>query len=57
MSKILTKTLTYRIMSTTVTMGITWLVTGSTAAAGGVGILDAVTKSALYSLHEMLWRS
>jgi uncharacterized membrane protein len=54
--KLLTKTLTYRAISTTATVAIAWIMTGNLPTAGGIGALDFGAKSVLYALHELFWR-
>lgn len=49
------KTITHRVLSSILTLGLVFLVTGSFAIAGIVGLIDAVLKSMLYYFHERLW--
>ena len=52
---ILIKTLTWRVIATTVTASLVLLWTGSLPAAGAIGITDALIKVVLYYLHEKLY--
>jgi len=49
------KTITWRIIATTTTMGFTWLVTKDWAIATSVGAFNVFAKSILYYLHERMW--
>jgi uncharacterized membrane protein len=49
------KTITWRIIATTITVGFTWLVTRDWSIATSVGAFNVFTKSILYYLHERLW--
>jgi len=49
------KTLSWRIVASTDTFLLTWLVTGSTAAGLTVSGLEVITKLILYYFHERTW--
>lgn len=49
------KTLTWRVVATTTTVLITWMVTGSIEAGAVVGGFEAVAKMFLYYGHERIW--
>lgn len=51
----LVKALTYRIICSTETFLITWLVTGSWKAGGVVSGTLLFTKVGTYFIHERLW--
>jgi uncharacterized membrane protein len=49
------KTITWTVLSFTITTLIGWAVTGSVAIGLSVGILDRIFKMAIYFAHERLW--
>jgi uncharacterized membrane protein len=49
------KTITFRVLATLVTMAIVYMMTGDLALMSTVGVLDTVSKLALYYLHERGW--
>ena len=51
----LAKTITWRIIGTLDTMGLSWIITGSPTMALKIGALEVCTKMALYFLHERVW--
>ena len=51
----LIKTATWRVISTGITTAGVFLVTGSAAFAGAVGVIDAAVKTTAYYLHEHFW--
>jgi uncharacterized membrane protein len=54
----LAKTLTWRVLATTDTFLIAWLITGKVDLAAGIaGIagIEVLTKMILYYWHERLW--
>tara|TARA_Y100000310_G_C20282105_1_gene623097 strand:- start:101 stop:301 length:201 start_codon:yes stop_codon:yes gene_type:complete len=51
----LAKTITWRLLATSITVLLTWFVTNDISAATGVGLLDIVVKMALYYMHERVW--
>ena len=53
--RILAKALTFRVLTTAVTMFIVFILTGSLHVALGIGILDAVLRFVLYFIHEKAW--
>lgn len=50
------KTITYRILGTSVTFGIGFISTGSLDIAVALGFSDLILKPLLYFVHERLWR-
>lgn len=50
------KTITYRILGTSVTFGIGYLSTGNINVATALGFSDLILKPIVYFLHERLWR-
>jgi len=46
------KALTWRAIATTKTMTLVYIFTGEAELSLGVGLLDVITKLALYFLHE-----
>ena len=51
----LTKTLTWRIVATTDTFIIAWLITGEWSWAGAIAGMEVITKMFLYYAHERVW--
>ena len=51
----LLKTLSWRIVASTDTFLLTWLVTGSPTAGLTVSGLEVITKMVLYYFHERMW--
>lgn len=49
------KSISFRILATTITMILVYVFTGNIKAMAGVGILDVVSKLALYYIHERVW--
>jgi len=49
------KTLSWRIVASTDTFLLTWLVTGSSTAGLTVSGLEVITKMVLYYFHERTW--
>ena len=49
------KTLTWRILATTDTFVISWIITGEWTLAGGIASIEIATKMYLYYMHERLW--
>jgi uncharacterized membrane protein len=50
------KTITYRILGTSVTFGIGFISTGSFKIASAIGFSDLVIKPIVYFIHERLWK-
>ena len=50
------KTITYRILGTSVTFGIGYLSTGNLSVATTLGFSDLILKPLVYFIHERLWR-
>ena len=51
----LLKTISWRLIASTDTFAITWLVTGSPTAGLTVSLLELCTKMVLYYFHERAW--
>ena len=51
----LLKTLTWRIVATSDTFLIAWLITGKLDWAAGIAGIEVVTKMFLYYFHERIW--
>lgn len=51
----LAKTLTYRIICTTETFVVTWVITGEMWVASSVAIILFFSKLITFYLHERLW--
>ena len=54
-SRSLLKTISWRILASTDTFLLTWLVTGSPTAGLTVSGLEVITKMILYYFHERAW--
>ena len=51
----LAKTLTWRILATSDTFLIAWLITGKIGWAGSIAGVEVITKMILYYAHERAW--
>jgi len=51
----LLKTITWRVLATTDTFLISWIITGSIDWAIGIAGIEVLTKMILYYWHERLW--
>ena len=49
------KTMSWRIVATTTTFVISWIVTGSLLAGGAIASIEFWAKLALYYAHERAW--
>jgi uncharacterized membrane protein len=49
------KTITYRILGTSVTFGIGYITTSSVSVAVTLGFSDLILKPLVYFIHERLW--
>lgn len=49
------KSITWKILATSFTFLITWIITGNLKIGIGVGILDVIIKILLYYFHERIW--
>jgi uncharacterized membrane protein len=53
----LVKTISWRIIGTLDTVLISWLITGTLALAFSIGLIELITKMALYFFHERAWNN
>ncbi len=53
----ITKTITWRVIASTDTLLIGWLLTGSWKIGTGIASIEVLTKVILYYLHERAWYS
>jgi uncharacterized membrane protein len=51
----LLKTLTWRVVATSDTFLIAWLITGKLDWAAGIAGIEIITKMFLYYFHERIW--
>lgn len=51
----LVKTITWRFVGTMDTMMLAWIITGDPLTGMQIGVVEVITKMALYYLHERLW--
>jgi uncharacterized membrane protein len=51
----LVKTISWRILGTSVTFGISWLVTGNFTVAGSIALIQLVLNTIFYFIHERVW--
>ena len=51
----LAKAISYRVLGTLITTGVVLMVTGEPVVAAGVGVADALIKTAAYYAHERAW--
>lgn len=49
------KTITWRVVGTLDTVVLGWIVTGNPVIGLEIGLLELITKMALYFLHERAW--
>jgi len=49
------KTLSWRVIATSIGMGLIYFCTGEAAFSVAFGVADFVIKSAAYYLHERVW--
>lgn len=49
------KAISWRIIGTMDTIGISWLLTGEVRTALAIGSVELITKMALYVGHERIW--
>jgi len=49
------KAISYRVVASLVTAGLVYMVTGQTALALGMGLLDSLVKVGVFFFHERLW--
>ena len=54
--RILLKTITWRIIGSTSTFVISYLVTGQAMIATGIAVLQMIVNTILYYIHEVLWK-
>lgn len=53
--KALAKTLSWRILATSDTFLLAWLITGKTSVASAIAGFEIMTKMILYYAHERAW--
>ena len=51
----LAKALSWRIVGTFDTMAVSWFVTGDPIIGISIGIIEVISKTGLYYLHERAW--
>ena len=51
----ITKTISWRVIGTITTMVISYIITGTLALAFSIGIIELISKMALYYFHERAW--
>lgn len=49
------KAITWRVIASSTTMGIVFLFTGKMLLAGGIGLVESISKMLFYYLHERAW--
>lgn len=49
------KTITWRLTGSTATFGVAYLLTGNATASGSIAILQMLTNTVLYFVHERVW--
>jgi uncharacterized membrane protein len=54
-SRAFAKAVSWRVVGTIDTFLVAWFVTGALHLAGGVALLEILTKVTLYFLHERAW--
>jgi uncharacterized membrane protein len=53
----LVKTLTWRVVGSTSTFLISYIITGQLAVATGIAVMQMMANTILYYLHEVVWNS
>ena len=53
----LIKGLTWRVLATTTTIIVAYIITGETELAFKIGAIEFVAKLAVYYFHERIWQS
>ncbi len=51
----LVKALTWRLIAAAITTAVAWFVTGDTAFAATIGVVDTLLKLGAYYSHERTW--
>ena len=51
------KSISWRIIGTLDTIIISWIITGTLTMAFSIGLVELVTKMALYFFHERIWNN
>lgn len=49
------KTISYRVISTTIGIGVVWCVSGSLKVGTAFGIAELIYKPIQYYIHERVW--
>ena len=55
MPRILLKTLTWRVIGTTSTFAISYVVTGAVGLSSTIAIVQMIVNTVLYYAHEHVW--
>lgn len=55
MPRILLKTLTWRVIGTTSTFAISYVVTGAVGLSSTIAIVQMIVNTVLYYIHEHVW--
>ncbi len=56
-SRSLTKTISWRIVASSITILLVFLFTGNLIISAGIGSLEVLLKTVAYYLHERLWNA
>ena len=51
----LAKTISWRIVASSITVLIVFLFTGNVVVSAGVGSLELISKTVVYYIHERIW--
>ena len=49
------KALSWRVIGTLDTMAVSWFVTGDPLMGVSIGLMEVITKTGLYYMHERAW--
>ena len=49
------KSITWRIIATSTTIGVAWFITGEIDLSLKIGLIEVVLKTVIYFLHERVW--
>lgn len=56
-SRTILKTISWRLVGTLATIGISYVITGTIALALSIGMVEFISKTVLYFFHERAWNT
>ena len=51
----LVKTITWRVTGSGATFAVAWLISGNLAMSGTIAVIQLITNTVLYYVHERVW--